>query len=191
MSTVEIAARAENFLEACRRSQAVTHELSGPGEAVELVCKRATEAADATEGAGIAVPESDLLMERLGVLDALDRAGLDLVRPDHPAWRDAVAACRVAITGSVAGVVETGTVALACGRGSPRAVSLLPDTHVCLVAASSLHARFEDALPAIAAGGLPPNLVWMTGPSRSADIEKQITLGVHGPRTVEIVLVDT
>lgn len=191
MSAVDAAARVDKFLDACRRSQAVTRALRGPDEAVELVCERAIEAADAAEGTGIAVPASDPLMERLGVFDALDRADLDLVRPDHPAWRDAVAACRVGITGSVAGVVETGTVALACGRGAPRALSLLPDTHLCLVAASSLHARFEDALPAVAAGGLPPNLVWITGPSRSADIEKQITLGVHGPRTVEIVLVDT
>ncbi len=187
MSAIDAADRAAKFLDACRRSQAVTHALRGADEAVELVCERAAEAA---AGAGIAAPASDPLMERLGVLDALDRTGLDLVRPDHPAWRDAVAACRVGITGSVAGIVETGTVALACGRGAPRAVSLLPDTHLCVVAASSLHARFEDALPAVTAGGLPPNLVWMTGPSRSADIEKQITLGVHGPRTVEIVLVD-
>lgn len=191
MSTIDAAARAEEFLDACRRSQAVTHALRGLDEAVELVCERATEAADSAERTGIAVPTSDPLMERLGVFDALDRAGLDLVRPDHPAWRDAVAECRVGITGSVAGVVETGTVALACGSESPRAVSLLPDTHLCLVAASSLHTRFEDALPAITADGLPPNLVWVTGPSRSADIEKQITLGAHGPRTVEIVLVDT
>lgn len=187
MSAVDVAARAEEFLEACRASQAVTHELRGPAAAVELVRERAREVAG---GAGVAVPASDPLLERFGVLGALGEAGLDLVRPDHPAWRDAVAECRVGVTGSVAGVSETGTVALACGPGAPRAVSLLPDTHLCLVAASTLHPRFEDALPAVIADGLPPNLVWTTGPSRSADIEKQITLGVHGPRTVEIVLVD-
>lgn len=188
MSTVDAAARAEEFLEACRRSQALTHGPCSPEEAVELVCERAAELAEAT---GVAVPASDPLLERLGVLGTLDQTGLDLVRPDHPAWRDAVAACRVGVTGSIAGVVETGTVALACGPGAPRAVSLLPDTHLCLVAASSLHVRFEEALPAVVAHGLPSNLVWVTGPSRSADIEKQITLGVHGPRTVEIVLADT
>lgn len=187
MST-DVAARAEEFLEACRRSQAVTHELRGPEEAVRLVCERAAELA---EGLGVAVPASDPLLERLGAIDALAEVGLDLVRPDHPAWREAVAACPVGVTGSAAGVVETGTAALACGPGAPRAVSLLPDAHLCLVTASSLHPRFEDALPAVVADGLPSNLVWITGPSRSADIEKQITLGVHGPRTVEIVLIDT
>lgn len=187
MSVPDAAGRATRFLEACRRNQAVTHHRRTPDEAVSLLCERASDLAG---GSAVAVPATDPLMDELRAGEALRRVGLELVPPDDPEWRDRVAACRVGVTGSAAAVVETGTVALACGPGAPRAVSLLPDVHLCLVAASALHERFEDALPAVVDGEPPPNLVWVSGPSRSADIEKQITLGVHGPRTVEIVLAD-
>lgn len=187
MTGTETADRVERFLRACRRNQAVSHRARTSDDAVSLVCERAAQLA---EGGAVAVPAADALMDELGVSRALGDAAIEQVRPDDPEWRDRVAACPLGVTGSAAGVVETGTVALACGPGLPRAVSLLPDVHLCLVAASALHERFEDALTAVVGGGPPPNLVWVSGPSRSADIEKQITLGVHGPRTVEIVLVD-
>lgn len=161
-------------------------------EAAALACARVLELArDAGEPGPVAVPSLDPLLEKLGVVEALRAAGAPLVGPDDAGWRDAVSACLVGVTGSVAAAAETGTVALGCGPGAPRAVSLLPDAHVCLVAASTVEATLEEAFARAVAPGLPPNLVWVSGPSRSADIEKRITLGVHGPRTLEAIIVDS
>lgn len=177
----------ERFCDAFGRNQGAWHRPGTATGAVETVCERVV---DLARGEAVAVPATDALLDRLGVLPALLDAGCALVGPDHPGWREAVATCAVGVTGSLAGVAETGTVAVGHGPGSPRAVSLAPDHHVCVVAASTIAERFEDAFEVATAGGLPPNLVWISGPSRSADIEKRITLGVHGPRHVEVVIVD-
>lgn len=178
---------AERFRDTVARNAAAAHGPMPPDEARETVCRRV---ADLARGEAVAVPSADPLLERLGLLPALEAAGVALVGPDHPSWRDVVAGCAVGVTGSLAGVAETGTVAVGCGPGNPRAVSLVPDAHVCLVAASSIEERMEDAFARAVEGGLPPNLVWISGPSRTADIEKRIILGMHGPRTFEAVIVD-
>lgn len=175
------------FRDALSRNAGVSHGPLARDAAVAMVCERVRALAGDDP---VAIPSRDPLLEAMGVTEALRGTGFDLVGPDHPAWGEAVARCAVGVTGSRAAVAETGTVAVACGPGAPRAVSLLPDSHVCVVAVSSIEARFEDAFTRAVAEGLPPNLVWISGPSRSADIEKRITLGVHGPRTFEVVLVD-
>lgn len=182
-----MSALVEAFRDAVGRNAGVAHGPLSPDEALDTVCKRVAELA---RGEAVAVPATDPLLGRLGVVRALEIAGLALVAPDHPSWREVVAGCAVGVTGSLAAIAETGTVAVGCGPGVPRAVSLVPDAHVCVVAASSVSERFEDAFVAATSGGLPPNLVWISGPSRSADIEKRITLGVHGPLTFEAVIVD-
>lgn len=174
------------FAEAARRNQAAVHGPVDVAQAGDLLGERVVELGG---GGSVAVPASDPVLDEVGAWNVLQDMGVQLVAPDRPDWRDAVASASVGVTGCVAAVAETGTVAVACGPGAPRSVSLLPDAHLCLVPGRLLVERFEDALGSAVAEGVPPNLVWISGPSRSADIEKQITLGVHGPRTVELVLV--
>jgi L-lactate dehydrogenase complex protein LldG len=77
------------------------------------------------------------------------------------------------------------------GPSRPRLASLLPPVHVALVSKRALYptmAAFFSAHPNIVREG--SNLVFITGPSRTADIEQTLTLGVHGPRQVHVVLVE-
>jgi L-lactate dehydrogenase complex protein LldG len=94
------------------------------------------------------------------------------------------------ITGSIAGLAESGSVVLDHAQGQPRLASLVPETHVVLLEISTIErtlahwaARHPDLVPASA------NLVIVTGPSRTGDIEQILNLGVHGPRHLHVVLI--
>jgi L-lactate dehydrogenase complex protein LldG len=97
---------------------------------------------------------------------------------------------KVGLTGASGAIAESGTVVLVSGPGRPRLASLLPPIHVTLLQVSRIHPSLPDfftAEPTIAEGG--SNLVLITGPSRTADIEMTLTRGVHGPGHVHAVLV--
>ncbi|PKQ27098.1 MAG: lactate utilization protein C [Actinobacteria bacterium HGW-Actinobacteria-4] len=93
----------------------------------------------------------------------------------------------VVVTASALAVAATGTVVLDHSPGQGRrAVSLVPDMHVCVVWASSIVADVPDAI-----ARLSPERpqTWISGPSATSDIELQRVQGVHGPRTLHLVLV--
>lgn len=96
------------------------------------------------------------------------------------------------LTASALAIAETGTVALDHGPGQGRrALSLLPDLHVCVVDAATVVDDVPDALAALAApiaAGRPVTLI--SGPSATSDIELNRVEGVHGPRRLEVLLVE-
>ena len=92
------------------------------------------------------------------------------------------------ITGCAIAIAETGTIVLDGGVDQGRRVlSLLPDLHVCVVLGSQVVGTVPEAL-----GRLDPTRpqTWISGPSATSDIELQRVEGVHGPRTLDVVLVD-
>ena len=102
----------------------------------------------------------------------------------------ALASIQIGITGALAGIAESGTVAVVSGQGRSRLASLLPPVHVAVLRAERLYPSldaFFAAHPDVADEG--SNLVLITGPSRTADIEMTLTRGVHGPGEVHVVLV--
>jgi L-lactate dehydrogenase complex protein LldG len=87
--------------------------------------------------------------------------------------------------------IETASTSLWGRRAGSRTASLLPPVHLALVRRDAIVATPGDLLrhlPERLPDGLPSNLVLITGPSRSADIELQLTVGVHGPRELVIGL---
>jgi L-lactate dehydrogenase complex protein LldG len=93
------------------------------------------------------------------------------------------------VTGADAGLAESGSVVLVHGPGRPRMASLIPEIHVALLPTSVVHrslAHWAHRTPGAPAS--TANLVVITGPSRTGDIELQLNLGVHGPRIVHVVL---
>src|SRR5438128_7398431 len=138
----------------------------------------------------VAVPEGDAIVEELELPERLEAAGIRLLRPDDPHWSARLPTAGVGITGSLLAVAATGTMAIACGPGAPRGTSLVPPAHVCLVRTRDVVAEFADAITRLAGGALPSALSWIGGPSRTADLEMRLTPGVHGPKAVDVVLID-
>ena len=85
------------------------------------------------------------------------------------------------------GLAEPGSVVLAASPEEPRARSLLPDVHITVVTEDRVLAGLDDLLVALAAS-LPSGVAIVSGPSRSADIEQVLALGVHGPREEHVVI---
>ncbi len=83
---------------------------------------------------------------------------------------------------------------LVSGPQSPTTLNFLPETHIAVLRASRMVGPYEDAWERVRAlygrGGLPRTVNFITGPSRSADIEQTIQLGAHGPRRLHIVLIE-
>ncbi len=93
-------------------------------------------------------------------------------------------------------VAETGTLMVASGAANPATINFLPETHIVIVRADQIVGSFEAAIAALreASGdgslSMPRTVNFITGPSRSADIEQTLQLGAHGPRRLHIILVD-
>jgi L-lactate dehydrogenase complex protein LldG len=130
-----------------------------------------------------------------GVPSALLAAGLE--RVDHQVPTEsridhnlAYGELDVGITGAEAALAESGSIVLLHGAGRPRMASLVPDVHIALVETERLDrtlAHWARENPTFVSE--TTNLVLVTGPSRTGDIEQQLNLGVHGPRHVHIVMI--
>lgn len=96
----------------------------------------------------------------------------------------------VGITGCFCAIAETGTLMLCGSPDGPATVSLLPETHIALVPASRIVAGMEEgfALARAELGQLPRAVNFISGPSRTGDIEQTIVLGAHGPYRVHLIL---
>lgn len=93
-----------------------------------------------------------------------------------------------------AGVAETGTVVLVSGADNPTTLNFLPEHHLVVVKASDIAGDYETVWSRVRAtfgeGKMPRTVNWITGPSRSGDIEQTILLGAHGPRSLHLLVVD-
>lgn len=126
--------------------------------------------------------------ECAGVEEVLRAAGVEIAEAADLA---AVASADLGITGALGGVALTGSIVVDSRRAGGRLVSLLPRIHLALVPSDRIVATPGDIFWNIARwfpDSLPSNVVFITGPSRSADIELQITKGVHGPQRLLIAL---
>ncbi len=97
----------------------------------------------------------------------------------------------IGITAACCGIAETGTLLLLSGGDSPGATSLVPETHIALLPRACIVCDLEAAFARVRAehGALPRALAFISGPSRTADIEQTIVIGAHGPRRVHIILI--
>jgi L-lactate dehydrogenase complex protein LldG len=128
--------------------------------------------------------------------DALPSAGVVLIDAHLPATAEGrkrrlaeIEDVKVGLTGALGGLADTGAIALVSGPGRSRLASLLPPVHIAVLPRAKLYPSlpaFLAANPAAAAQG--SNLVLITGPSRTADIELTLTMGVHGPGEIHVII---
>jgi L-lactate dehydrogenase complex protein LldG len=119
-------------------------------------------------------------------------SGVEVVVDDPPLSPQALDQLDGVLTGCALAIAETGTIVLDGGeRSGRRALTLVPDWHVCIVEADAVVAGVPDAVAALAGAareGRPITLV--SGPSATSDIELERVEGVHGPRTLDVLVLD-
>lgn len=137
------------------------------------------------------------VLEELGIPDMLRAKGVgshgfnELSPLDPAGRRQTMLAAEIGISSVDYAIAETGTLALFSKPGQERLVSLLPPVHVAIVRGRQILADLFDLFDQLGATGqprLPSNLVLITGPSKTGDIELKLTTGVHGPREWHVVI---
>jgi L-lactate dehydrogenase complex protein LldG len=98
----------------------------------------------------------------------------------------------VGLTVAFAGVAETGTLMLCSAAETPTTLAFLPETSIVVLPAARVLRAYEDGLRLLREerGTLPRSINFITGPSRSGDIEQTLQLGAHGPRRLHVLMVD-
>ena len=140
----------------------------------------------------IGLPGLDALLDELGVR-ALDGT---IVGAERAARLQALEPARVCISGADLGIAESGTIVVRGGAGRGRLASLIAPVHIAVLRGAQIVRGLGEALallqarygPDIFAGS--SSLTLISGPSRTGDIELTLTLGVHGPREIHVVLID-
>jgi L-lactate dehydrogenase complex protein LldG len=125
-------------------------------------------------------------LQLLDVAESLKRCGVELVSPQADPRQ--LAECDLGVTGVDAALPETGTLALRSSPEKPRLVSLLPRIHLAILRPSALRPDLHPTFQEFKNDGY---LACITGPSRTADIELTVTIGVHGPKALHVWALDT
>lgn len=95
------------------------------------------------------------------------------------------------LTSTLGGIAETGSLILWPTPQEPRLMSLVPPVHIALLRAAELHTTFHEALQEMSwQQGMPTNALLISGPSKTADIEQTLAYGVHGPKSLIVLLVE-
>ena len=120
-------------------------------------------------------------LQELGVADALSALGVEIVSSDSD--KRALAECDLGVTGADAALPETGTLVLRASPEHSQLVSLLPRVHLAIVPPRALRADLHQVLDEVKGDA---RVHFVTGPSRTADIEKTLSIGVHGPKALYV-----
>lgn len=177
--------KAKHFGSALTKAKGEIHHVANWSEARDTLINLLNQ----MEATMIALNDEPEL-EALDLPTALnDRELLIAGETDGLVLREFCKRADVGISGALAGIAETGTVVLQSGVGKSREVTLLPPVHIVLLETADLvtdiHVFTRDL-----ERGLPSNTVFISGPSKSADIEQTLAVGVHGPKRFVVILVD-
>lgn len=183
MTVAASSAAVERFVLRAERLGVRLHRCSGDGVAAAVI------AALRAEAAASAMVADDLGHERDVLLAALTDAGVTTIDGATPLEADPAEA---GVTRAAFGVAEMGALGVLGNELQPRMATMLPPVHVAILDASAVYRSLDEAFEhlerAMGREGLRyASLV--AGPSRTADVEKTLAVGVHGPRVLHVVLV--
>lgn len=166
------------FLERARAVGVHCHVVSSDAAALETV-RSILAGADAQR---VGVSDASVLSPLLGASGVESVAGLS---------RDALFACDAGVTAAQLGIGETGTIGLLSASERNRLLSLVPPLHVAVLRSADIVDTLETALTRVRGEGTMTShaITFITGPSRTSDIELTLAIGVHGPQALHVVLV--
>lgn len=140
--------------------------------------------------------DSDLLRE-IGLPERLAARSIRFItETTEPRFIEVCTGAEMGISGVDYALAETGTLALIAGKGQARSISLLPPVHVAIVKLDQLISDLNDLIALVqydhevAGSSLSSAITLITGPSRTADIELTLVVGVHGPQQLHVILLD-
>lgn len=174
--------------------EALTGQVYGPLPAPAALAKLVELAGQFEPKSVLAWDDADLPLP--GISDRLRAAGITVEKIDDsardPSVRQRLEKVPVGLTGAIAGLADTGSVIVDTGAGRSRAASLLPPVHIALLPVARLYPDLATWM-AVQGGNLLANIANLTiisGPSKTADIELNLVLGVHGPGHVHVILLE-
>ena len=125
---------------------------------------------------------------------AADAAGLpELVPYDRPVegFKETLFAVDAAVTTAAGAAADIGAIILRPDAREPRLMSLVPPVHIAVLHAATIHASLEDAMrEGRWSADMPSNLILVSGPSKTADIELTLAFGVHGPKELIVLILE-
>jgi L-lactate dehydrogenase complex protein LldG len=170
--------RVDLFVAMAEEAQATVARVASPAEVPKSVADYLTR--ENLPAECVIAPASSL--------EAIPWAAWPLLRLSRG---DGAAGDQTSLTPAFAAIAETGTLMLISGPATPTGLNFLPDTHIVIVGADQIVATYEDGWDRLREfRGVPRVVNFITGPSRTADIEQQLVQGMHGPRRLHIVLID-
>jgi len=167
------------FVEALKKVGGQVAEVADVGEAAAYIAAHVTGA--------VLLPAQPSL-QRAGLVAALEADGVALVKDS---WREQGPAASAGVTGANFALADTGTLVLDSTAEALRLTTTLPERHFALLDPGKILADSLAAVPYLRGfhERAPRNyLAYITGPSRTADIERVLTIGVHGPRELHVLL---
>lgn len=137
------------------------------------------------------------VISETGLSERLESSGVEFI-PNDSKWSEAEFInhsinAGMGITGVDYALADTGTLVLISGAGRARSASLLPPVHVAILKPEQIIAGLDELIPRLTASAgreLASAVTFITGPSRTADIELTLVVGVHGPQELHVVLLD-
>ncbi len=138
--------------------------------------------------------DSDLLRS-LNIRNTLESRGLQYASPDD---KHEMAKADIGITEADFGIANSGTIVLLANERQPRTVSLIPSIHIAILKSDKIVGNINDLFAHItnlfvgveSVDNITSCMTFITGPSRTADIELNLTLGVHGPKEIYVLVLD-
>lgn len=192
LTEIDHATLLNSFVREAQAAGSEVYQPATPADVLETLTdlvKQAGQQAITWADEDLPVKDIHELLFRAGVIRHVPDIARDpLLRRQQ--WRN-LDTVRTGITGALGGLADTGSIIVASGQHRSRAASLLPETHIALLPTDRLYPTMQAFFAASSAQELTENssnLVFITGPSRTADIEMIITRGVHGPKRLCIVL---
>jgi L-lactate dehydrogenase complex protein LldG len=147
----------------------------------------------------VALSDSELISE-MNLHEQLTRQGLAVFAPDaaslgHERLVARLANCGVGLTAADYAIAETGTIVLSSNERNALLVSLLPPVHIALVRSSQIAATLGEVISRVGKERISRidtsrSVTLITGPSRTSDVELVLSIGVHGPKELHLIIID-